>query len=152
VTGSPVLCCTDGSDLSIDALRSGLRLLGTDLDPVVVTVVKPIDWGVIHGTGFAGGITDDVGYDAATEELRLEAEAALTAAAERLGLADGERCLVWGDAGLEICRLAAERGAAAIIIGTRGNGGLRRAFLGSVSDHVVRNAPCPVIVIGPPQD
>jgi len=31
------------------------------------------------------------------------------------------------------------------VLGTRGRGGLRRAVLGSVSDHVVRNAPCPVV-------
>jgi nucleotide-binding universal stress UspA family protein len=36
-----------------------------------------------------------------------------------------------------------------MVVGTRGRGGLRRAVLGSVSDHVVRNAPCPVVVVGP---
>jgi nucleotide-binding universal stress UspA family protein len=33
------------------------------------------------------------------------------------------------------------------VLGTRGHGGLRRAVLGSVSDHVVRNCPCPVITV-----
>jgi nucleotide-binding universal stress UspA family protein len=32
--------------------------------------------------------------------------------------------------------------------GSRGRGGLTRALLGSVSDYIVRNAPCPVVVTG----
>ena len=39
--------------------------------------------------------------------------------------------------------------AAAIVVGTRGRGGLKRAVLGSVSDHVVRHAACPVVVVNP---
>ncbi len=141
--------CTDGSELSIEALRSGLSLLGSDVTPILVTATPPIDWGAVHGSGFAGGIMDDAGYDTATDELRQEAESALEVTAGRLDLADAERTFEWGDPGPTICRVAAEREAAAIVIGTRGRGGLRRAFLGSVSDHVVRNAPCPVIVVGP---
>ncbi|MDY6862659.1 MAG: universal stress protein, partial [Thermodesulfobacteriota bacterium] len=34
-----------------------------------------------------------------------------------------------------------------IIIGTRGIGGLKRMFLGSIADKVIRHAHCPVIVI-----
>jgi nucleotide-binding universal stress UspA family protein len=39
-------------------------------------------------------------------------------------------------------------GARAVVLGTRGRGGIARALLGSVSDYVVRNAPCPVVVTG----
>jgi nucleotide-binding universal stress UspA family protein len=42
--------------------------------------------------------------------------------------------------------LAADVDADALVIGSRGRGGLKRALLGSVSDYVVRNAPCSVIV------
>jgi nucleotide-binding universal stress UspA family protein len=34
-------------------------------------------------------------------------------------------------------------------MGSRGRGGIKRALLGSVSDHVVRNAPCPVVIARP---
>jgi len=34
------------------------------------------------------------------------------------------------------------------VVGSRGRGGLKRAVLGSVSDHLVRNAPCTVVVTG----
>jgi len=47
-------------------------------------------------------------------------------------------------------QLEADGGAvveqAATVMGSRGRGGLRRALLGSVSDYVVRNAPCTVMV------
>jgi nucleotide-binding universal stress UspA family protein len=34
-------------------------------------------------------------------------------------------------------------------MGSRGLGGVRRALMGSVSDSVVRHAPCPVLVVRP---
>jgi nucleotide-binding universal stress UspA family protein len=45
-----------------------------------------------------------------------------------------------------VCELAQEVHAEAIVVGSRGRGGIKRAFLGSVSDYVVRNAPCSVVV------
>jgi nucleotide-binding universal stress UspA family protein len=47
----------------------------------------------------------------------------------------------------EIARAAIEEGADYIVVGTRGRGGLERAFLGSVADRVVRTAPCPVVTV-----
>jgi nucleotide-binding universal stress UspA family protein len=54
-----------------------------------------------------------------------------------------------GSPGPALCELATSLPASVIVIGTRGQGGLRRAVLGSVSDHVVRNSPCPVVVTAP---
>jgi len=42
----------------------------------------------------------------------------------------------------------AERvGASAIVVGTSGKTVLDRVLIGSVSEHIVRNAPCTVIVV-----
>jgi nucleotide-binding universal stress UspA family protein len=38
-----------------------------------------------------------------------------------------------------------------IVIGTHGRGGLERALLGSVADHVIRLAPCPVLSVRAPE-
>ena len=47
----------------------------------------------------------------------------------------------------EIVQLAEELDAGIVVVGSRGEGGVRRALLGSVSDSVVRHAHCPVLVV-----
>jgi universal stress protein A len=46
-----------------------------------------------------------------------------------------------------IVRVADEQGVDLIVVGSHGRKGLSRLMLGSVAEHVVRNAPCPVLVI-----
>lgn len=58
--------------------------------------------------------------------------------------------LVWdGDAGASIAEAAEAEEADLVVVGTRGRSGAERMFLGSVSDHVVRHAACPVLVVRP---
>jgi len=55
--------------------------------------------------------------------------------------------LMMGGAAREIVHLAEDLGADLIVMGSRGRGGIRRALMGSVSDSVIRHAPCPVLVV-----
>lgn len=58
--------------------------------------------------------------------------------------------LVWeGDPGSSIAAAAEAEHADLVVVGTRGRSGAERMFLGSVSDHVVRHAECPVLVVRP---
>lgn len=50
-----------------------------------------------------------------------------------------------------ICEVAAEVGADLIVIATHGRKGLGHLVLGSVTERVLRDAPCPVLVIKPPK-
>ncbi len=52
-----------------------------------------------------------------------------------------------GRADEEIVDLAHSIGAGLIVMGSRGHGRIRRALMGSVSDSVVRHAPCPVTIV-----
>ena len=61
-----------------------------------------------------------------------------------------ETHLVVGSAAVAICKLAEERQADLIVMGSRGHGPLAAALLGSVATHVVRDAHCPVMVVPDP--
>jgi nucleotide-binding universal stress UspA family protein len=58
--------------------------------------------------------------------------------------------LVWtGDPGDQIVSAAEAEHVDMVLVGSHGRGAVGRLFLGSVSEHVVRNAPCPVLVVRP---
>jgi nucleotide-binding universal stress UspA family protein len=58
--------------------------------------------------------------------------------------------LTWdGDAGESIVEASESEAADLIVVGTHERGAVGRLFLGSVSDHVVRHAQCPVMVVRP---
>ena len=56
--------------------------------------------------------------------------------------------LVWeGEPGPAIVEAAAAEGVDLVIVGSRGRNRIERFVLGSVSDHVVRHAECPVLIV-----
>ena len=146
---SPVLLCTDGSHHSTAALAAGLELLAPETPLIVVTVMAEPDPTLVTGTGMAGGVMSADAFDEMEADAATEAERLVTATRAELGIDQAEVKVLQGDPAAAICTLADEIDAGAIVIGTRGRGGIKRAVLGSVSDHVVRNAPCSVIITGP---
>lgn len=72
----------------------------------------------------------------------------LRARTERPGLMVASRA-IQGDPALEICEVARQAGHDLIVMGTHGRTGLTRLFLGSVAERVIREAPCPVLVVRP---
>ena len=143
------LVCIDGSDESLRAVGEGLAVLALDLIPVVVTVVADADPTLVTGTGMAGGVLTPDEYDREQAQILAGAREVVAEGVRRLGAADAEQHVLVGSAGHAICEYAVERQASAVVLGSHGRGGFKRAVLGSVSDHVVRHAPCPVIVVGP---
>ena len=130
----------------MEALTLGLDLLGHGNELVLVTVAAGPDPASLAGSGHAGPDMQPEEYDKAIEQANRSADSVIDHAQEVLGIAGAQSCVLQGDPGAAICQLATELSARAIVLGSRGRGGLKRAFLGSVSDHVVRNAPCSVIV------
>ena len=55
----------------------------------------------------------------------------------------------FGLPGPMLCDLAGQLGVDAVVVGSQGRSGISRLALGSVSNYVVRNAPCPVLVVRP---
>lgn len=142
----PILLCTDGSDEAGEALSAGLDLLGRDHEFVLVTVMNAPDEGSLAGSGHAGPDMSLEEYDAQVARADNTATSLLAAAQRELALEHSEVRILRGDPGPAICRLAADLSAWALVVGSRGRGVVKRALLGSVSDHLVRNAPCSVIV------
>jgi nucleotide-binding universal stress UspA family protein len=48
-----------------------------------------------------------------------------------------------------VCNLIKEKQIDLVVVGTRGRTGLGKALLGSVAEQILRQAPCPVLTVGP---
>ena len=60
----------------------------------------------------------------------------------------GVQFLIWeGNPGDTIVDAATSENVDLVVVGSHGRGTVGRFFVGSVSEHVVRNAPCPVLVV-----
>jgi len=140
-----VLLCTDGSDLATAALEHGLDALRPADRIVIATVIELVDPMLVTGTGMAGGVISASELETLQREREDAAADLLTTTRERLGVPEAEGLVLAGAPGPQLVELATNLPASVLVLGTRGHGGLRRAFLGSVSDHVIRNAPCPVV-------
>ena len=142
-----ILVATDGSQAATAALDAAVALAVETGDEIVaITVWRALqgDYGVAHPSA---AVLDDL----LTAE-RAHAEATLEDASTR-ATAAGVRIrtrLVAGDPAREICAYAQEADARLIAVGTRGYGSVASLLLGSVSNAVIRHAPCPVMVIRDP--
>ncbi len=140
-----VLIATDGSPLSIDAARrAGTLLRNADRVTLlsVVTEVPGDDAG-----GFEGSVYSPEEQERVWNEELAEANDELARTAAALSAGNVDKRIEVGDVAGTICRVANDVAANVIVVGSHGRTGLGRLFLGSVSEHVVRHAPCPVLVV-----
>ncbi len=59
----------------------------------------------------------------------------------------GERVITVGHPFTEITRYAESHGTDLIVMGTHGRGAIEHMLLGSVTEKVIRRAPCPVLTV-----
>lgn len=144
-----VAVCVDGSEVSTQAVAEGFALLRPATRVAIVTVIEDVDPSLVTGTGFAGGVMSAEELDEMAKASEAEGRAIVEQATRELDLASAELHVLRGVPGPALCSFAKDVAARALVMGSRGRGGVKRALLGSVSDHVVRNAPCPVVVVGP---
>jgi nucleotide-binding universal stress UspA family protein len=84
-------------------------------------------------------------------DLKRTGQTLLTVAAARLEGTPPWQFLREGPPAREIVAAAREWNADLIVLGTHGRSGLARVVMGSTAEAVVRHAPCPVVVVRPPQ-
>jgi nucleotide-binding universal stress UspA family protein len=90
------------------------------------------------------------GYHINYEKAESQARQLLKAQVEKIkaaGATVAQAHLKMGRADEEIVELAESMGVGLIVMGTRGQGRIRRALMGSVSESVVRHAHCPVTIV-----
>jgi nucleotide-binding universal stress UspA family protein len=95
-----------------------------------------------------------VGYDPGPLSVRVAVAADIHAEQERLdrlkekfGSADLVALHVQGSIPDEILKLARDHDADLIVMGSHGHGALYQLFVGSVTTAVLKEAPCPVLVV-----
>jgi nucleotide-binding universal stress UspA family protein len=140
-----VLIATDGSQLSIDAARRGVALLGNATAVTLLTVVTDLPGD--DAGGFEGSVYSADEQERVWDAEQREASRELSATAAALTGCEVDQRMELGDVATTICRVAEDIPADVIIVGSHGRTGLKRMLLGSVSEHVVRHAPCPVLVV-----
>lgn len=120
--------------------------------PITVVTVAPDGFPYAAALAPMGypGVMDE--FAKSTEEGERLARFENTAAAGRLRAAGFEATdfLREGDPAHEIVKVARERGAGLIVVGSRGQTGVRRLILGSVARNVLLHAPCSVLIVREP--
>ncbi|MEI8032622.1 MAG: universal stress protein [Chlorobiaceae bacterium] len=104
------------------------------------------------GEIFLVGVVENdptINYSHGLEPERAEAEKKLAALIEEEKIAGIVADYVIYEGFAEECIIdyAKRKEADVIIMGSHGRRGLKRLFLGSVAEHVIRRAPCPVLVV-----
>lgn len=137
-----IVCGVDGSDGARVALRVAARLgdeLGLRL--LVAHIVQPSP--AASGIGPTARQLASLPLDA----LRAGGEALVDRILDEEQLGDTERRVLFGFTADRLADLADEEGADLIVLGSRGRGRFKAAWLGSVSADVIGVARCPVLVV-----
>ncbi len=140
-----ILLATDGSRGAELARSTAVDLANSTNSELHLVTVAP------------GYPSYDIRNPSVLEQLRRQAEDILSEQAkkvERDGGKVAEKHLRIAERyrAQQIVQVAEDIEASLIVMGNRGLGGIRRALMGSVSDSVVRHAPCPVLVVRPKRE
>ena len=139
-----ILLASDGSEATVQATLRAVDIADetdSELHVVHVGVVPPLPVSYPGTVGYAYKLYEQVEEESRELLRKLSwqvkvAGGTVAGAHLRMGVVD-----------LEIVALAKELEVGLIVMGCRGHRGIRRAIEGSISDAVIRHAPCPVLVV-----
>jgi nucleotide-binding universal stress UspA family protein len=137
----PIVVGTDGSHGAEAAVRKTIELAaGSDATVVHLVCAYP-----------GQSPLERIGMTARTDPTDLRGVAADVLARAERRFADAgfsvEKHAREGDAAHVIIDVAMEKDADMIVVGARGNTGLRRFMLGSVSGKLAHHAPCSLLIV-----
>ena len=141
-----IVCPTDFSEPSLQGLHDAIELAEKfDADLTIVHVIESPSWsGLAYSpTGYnPPDVTQSLKEEATKNLDKLQSERIPEHVPCRLLILDGKPAD-------QIVRFSAEQSANLIVIATHGYSGFHRFVFGSVTERVVRTAPCPVLTIRP---
>ena len=138
-----IVCATDFSDLSNHAIAYGVYLAREFKAMLYLCHVIDLSSATIYGEA-------TFGFE--PQIMRMEEYAQ-----ERLKRIMAGHKIEWepfvtsGNAADEVTRFAEEKGIDLVIAATRGRSGLKRFILGSVTEHLMRTLPCPLLTVHGPK-
>jgi len=139
VEWTKICCAVDFSDASCFAMAEATdlaRRFGAELTLIHVHELPP----------GAEVPLDESEIEMISVDLERSLAAWRAEAGRRLGGPAQSKVRV-GDPAKELVRFARDTGVDLIVVGSHGDKGLRTLVLGSVAERVIRDAPCPVLVI-----
>ncbi|MDO8906136.1 universal stress protein [Hydrogenophaga sp.] len=142
-----ILIPTDGSQHALLAVHHALKLVGAGLKArfVVANVQESAtlyELVVAHDPNVLQKVSEGAGRDLVRPAMGL-----LSAAAQQV-----EADVSSGDPAQMLVEAVERHDCDAVIMSTRGGGGLRAAVLGSVSQEMVQISPVPVTLVKPPEE
>ncbi|KAG4394781.1 hypothetical protein AAZX31_20G087900 [Glycine max] len=148
-----ILVAVDEGEESMYALSWCLKNLSfqNSKDTLILLYVKPprVTYSAFDGTGyfFASDITATMErYSQQVADCVLEKAKKLCKNIENV-----ETRVENGDTRDVICQMVQKLGADVLVMGSHGYGLIKRAFLGSVSNHCAQNVKCPVLIVKKPK-
>lgn len=138
-----VVVGVDGSEAAIDAVRVAVDLARARAAQLhIVTVVRPPEgwWGIVGSPPTAEALGDSL-----SDAQRNVLDRALRAV-DLTGI-DYKTQEEIGEPSSRLIDVCNRVDADVLVVGRRGAGLLRRMMVGSVANHLVHEAPCPVLVV-----
>nr|ATE50920.1 universal stress protein 14 [Salvia miltiorrhiza] len=141
-----VLVAIDDSEESFHALRWALEKILKRKSATVVTIAHVVE--PLPRYAFPGGLAV---VESASKAQEQNGARILSRAYEMCRESSVRRLIIiGGDPKDRICRAVEEMNINLLVVGSRGLGQIKRAFLGSVSDYCAQHAKCPVLVVKQP--
>jgi nucleotide-binding universal stress UspA family protein len=147
-----IICGVDGSvdsRAALDVAAQFAERLRARLVLAYVVEYAHIPYAAAASFGGVAPRVDVAAFDALEDAHEEAAEQLLARVAAELGLEDAEQRVIMGFPAERLAELADEEDASLIVVGSRGRGAFKAAFLGSVSNSLVGVARCPVLIVPP---
>ena len=138
-----ILCATDLSEFSNSAVIQAIGMAKEFGATLYICHVIDLPMVSMHGAAF-------VYPEDQIEEMKTGALEQISGLIKDSSL-NWEALVETGPVSSTLCRLVIDKKADLAIVSTHGRTGLKRLFLGSVTERLLRTIACPLLVVTPPE-